>query len=316
LNNKSVNPLNELITIYRYYKIYKQIKPALILHYTPKPNIYGSIAALILKIPCINNIAGLGTAFTGAGLLSVVVKRMYKFSQKAVEKVFFQNKDDLKMFTEKKIVPAQKAVLLPGSGIELDKYPVRIKQEESTFRFLLIARFIWEKGIKEYVKAAESVKRSYPHVECVLLGYVDYNNPRGIPERYIHKWHNSGTVRWVGKQDDVRPYIADADCVVLPSYYREGTPRSLLEAASMGKPIIAADSIGTKEPVENGKNGLLCRPRDPYDLADKMQYMVEMETTKRIEMGMYGRLKMEREYDIRFVIDQYMESIDFIISRK
>ena len=308
-NNKGKNPFLELRTIFDYFSIYSSIQPSLILHYTPKPNIYGSIAARFLGVACINNVAGLGSAFAKEGILSLIVKHLYRFSQKSVRRVFFQNKDDMKMFVTSSIVTPQQADLLPGSGVELEKFSPREKTPSKEICFLLIARLIWEKGVGEFVDAARLVRSVHPEARFQILGYIDDKNPGAIPEKTIHGWVSEGLVEWIGRQEDVRPFIAEADCVVLPSYYREGTPRTLLEAASMAKPLIAADSIGCREPVDDGVNGFLCRPRDPADLASKMNSIIEMGSAKRQFMGRQGRIKMEVEYDSAIVTQRYVEAI-------
>jgi len=304
--NKSTNPFTEIKTIAAYYRTYAAIRPSLILHFTPKPNIYGSLAARALRIPCINNIAGLGTAFMQPGVLSLIVKNLYRLSQRSAFRVFFQNKDDQKLFLRSRIVRADQALLLPGSGVDLRKFQAMPGQERDRVRFLLIARLIRDKGIVEFAEAARLVKKTYPDADFQLVGYVDQGNPGAVSEARLHEWEQQGLLSWLGRQEDVRPCIAQADCIVLPSYYREGTPRTLLEGAAMGRPLIAADSIGCREPVEDGVTGLLCRPKDARDLAAKMERIIDMGHEGRMEMGRLGREKMEREYDERIVIDRYM----------
>jgi glycosyltransferase involved in cell wall biosynthesis len=320
LNNKSINPLNEIVSVYDYYRIYASIKPDIILHFTTKPNIYGSMAARALKIPYVNNIAGLGTAFSKKGFLNQIVKSMYRLSQNAADQVFFQNRDDLDMFIKSRIVSSMQADLLPGSGIDLDSFAPASEiyngsvdpGKQSTdlvrnIRFVLVARLIRDKGVLEFARAARIIKQKYPSTGFMLVGFLDKNNPGAIAETWIRRWENEGLLKWAGRQDDVRPFIAGADCVVLPSYYREGTPRSLLEGAAMGKPIIAADAVGTREPVENGVTGFLCRSRDPQDLARKMERIITMDPEHRLEMGRKGREKMVREFDVRIVLDKYVD---------
>jgi glycosyltransferase involved in cell wall biosynthesis len=313
LDNKGTNPIRDAQTIFSYRSIYSSLKPSVALHFTPKPNIYGSIASRMLGIPCINNIAGLGNAFIKNGLLSRIVRHMYKVSQSRAARIFFQNRDDLEQFTSKRLVPKRVTELLPGSGVDTEKFtPLisdRSSEDSSQVQFLLIARLIWDKGVGEYAEAARSLKAKYPNTEFTLLGFVDWNNPAAVPEDTIHGWEEEEIIRWVGRQDDVRSFISKADCVVLPSYYREGTPKTLLEAAAMAKPLIAADSIGTREPVEDGITGYLCRPRDAHDLAEKMEWIINMGHESREQMGWRGREKMIREYDENIVIEKYLKAI-------
>jgi len=321
LQSKSTNPLTEIRTLYHYFRLYFSLRPAVALHFTPKPNIYGSLAARLLGIPCINNIAGLGTAFIRKGWLSTVSRGLYRISQKHPRKVFFQNKDDMQVFLDSALVRRDGVELLPGSGVDLQKFSPRsdVRNQGSGdrargsdggdgVRFLLIARLIWDKGIGEYADAAGMIKARYPEAEFLLLGFVDHGNPGAVPEERILGWEKEGILTWVGRREDVRPFIAEADCVVLPSY-REGTPRTLLEAAAMARPLIAADSIGTREPVEDGINGYLCCPGDAQDLAEKMERIINMGRESREQMGWQGREKMIREYDENIVIEKYLRAI-------
>ena len=308
LDNKGTNPLREIKTILDYRKLYSRIRPDLILHFTPKPNIFGSLAAQSLNIPCINNIAGLGTAFIRGGLLLRTVRFLYRISQRHPYRVFFQNPDDMKLFIESGLVKKSKADLLPGSGVDLERFSPREKIPNSNVTFLLVARLIWDKGVGEFVEAARRVKKYHPESEFQLLGFVDTNNPSALSEDQIHQWEAEGILTWHGRTDDVRPYMAEADCVVLPSY-REGTPKSLLEAASMAKPLITTDATGCREVVDDGINGFLCRLKDYRDLADKMVRMIELGPEARKEMGRRGREKMVRKYNEKIIFSKYLQVI-------
>lgn len=183
-----------------------------------------------------------------------------------------------------------------------------IGDECASFRFLLVARMLRDKGVGEYVKAARLLRQRWPQVEFCLLGFVDVKNPAAISRAEMDAWVAEGVVTYLGESYDVRCQIAVATCVVLPSY-REGTPRSLLEAAAMGRPIITTDAVGCREVVDDGVNGLLCRPKDAADLADKMARMIAMPHSERVAMGLRGRLKVEREFDEKIVIDKYLTAI-------
>ena len=309
------NPLKDLKTLFDFYRIYSQIKPAIILHYTPKPNIYGSLAAKLAKIPCINNISGLGSAFIHKGMTNLIACVLYRLSQGRSHKVFFQNPDDLKLFTQSRLVSSNKAEPLPGSGVDIQKFYPQEKKSSQRFCFLLIARLLWEKGVKEYVEAARILKESCSDLEFQLLGFVENNNSRSVSEEQIRDWEQDGRVIWLGSVEDVRPHIAEADCVVLPSY-REGTPRSLLEAASMGKPLITTDAVGCRQVVDDGVNGFLCKPKDFADLAFVMQKMLQLTDEQRLAMGKKSREKIVREFDEQIVINKYLETIKKLIMPK
>lgn len=314
IKNKSINPFVEIITIINLLIIYVKVKPAVVLHFTPKLNIYGAISASLLSIPCINNITGLGTAFMKKGFLNSFVKILYRYSQRSAERVFFQNQDDRDLFIRSKIINAERTDLLPGSGIDLVEFNPVDKEESETVVFLMIARLIWDKGVKEFAEAAAIVKRKFPFTRFHLVGYIDHNNPRAVPEEMIRKWESEGVLRWFGRQNDVRPYISQADCIVLPSY-REGTPRTLLEAASMAKPLIAANTIGCRDPVNDGINGLLCSPKDSDSLAEQMMKMIKIGYGGRIRMGQNGRKKMESEYNVEININKYLMLITNVLTK-
>ena len=309
LDNKGTNPLRELKTFLDYRFAYSRIHQAIILHFTPKPNIFGTLAANSLGIPCVNNIAGLGTAFNQSGILSRVVRFLYRFSQRHSYRVFFQNPDDLSFFIQSGLVNRNQTDLLPGSGVDLEKFAPREKSSSDGVCFLLVARLIWAKGVGEFVEAARLVKQNHPSASFKLLGFIDKNNPGAVSEKSIRDWETEGLLSWLGKTDDVRPYIAESDCVVLPSYYREGTPKSLLEAASMAKPLITTDASGCREVVDDGINGFLCKSRDYRDLADKMVRMIELGPEARKEMGRRGREKMVRKYNEKIIFSKYLQVI-------
>jgi len=316
IDSKGTNPIRETRVIRDYREIYALIKPVLALHYTPKPNIYGSFAAQSLNIPFINNIAGLGTAFIKGGLLSKIVSYLYRLSQSRAVLVFFQNPDDLNLFVTSRLVHRDRVALLPGSGVDVHKFkPFQnpVTENSALTCFLLIARLIWDKGVGEFYGAAKIIKKKYPEAQFKLLGFVDHNNPSAISEAEIRSWEKEGVISWLGRTDDVRHYISEATCVVLPSY-REGTPKSLLEAASMAKPLITTDCIGCRQTVDDGENGFLCQPRSAEDLAVKMEKILLMPADEIAIMGQKGRDKMIREFDEKIVIDAYMEAISKIIN--
>jgi glycosyltransferase involved in cell wall biosynthesis len=309
MNNKGTNPKEDIKTLIWFYKLYKMIKPDVVLNYTIKPNIYGNIACGLLGVKTINNISGLGTVFINESLVTKVVKWLYKYSLGKSSKVFFQNRDDLNLFIKENLVDKYKCDLLPGSGIDTNKFvPVEYKNEDDTFRFLVIARMLWDKGVGEYVEAAKILKKKYKNVEFQLLGSLDAVNNTSISKEQMQEWTSEGLVNYLGVTDDVKEFIKKADCVVLPSY-REGVPRTLLESASMAKPIVTTNVAGCKEVVDDGINGYLCEVRNAQDLADKMEMMLNLSEGERSKMGKKGREKMIKEFDEKIVIDKYLQAI-------
>jgi len=314
LNRKGVNPLTDLRTLYQFYRLYKKIQPDVVLHYTAKPNIYGTIAADMLNIPSINNIAGLGTLFNKQNLITKVAKLLYRVSQKKATKIFFQNSDDLQLFSQENLVDPAKCDLLPGSGVNVDKFAPQDNTTPNTFRFLHISRMIWEKGIGEYIEAARSIKQRYLNVEFLLLGFLDPKNPKAIPKEQIDKWTKEGVITYLGESDKVNEVIATANCMVLASYYREGTPRTLLEAASMAKPIITTNNVGCRDVVDDNINGYLCKAKDAKDLEAKLEAMLNLSDEERTAMGKQGRKKILREFDEKIVIRKYSNAIKEIVA--
>lgn len=317
MDNKGANPLKDLLLLFQFYRLLRYEKPDVFLGYTVKPNVYGSLAAHVQGVPVINNIAGLGAVFIKQNWFTSVVRLLYRLALYQSRKVFFQNMDDCQLFIDSGLVRSEATALLPGSGIDLQKfYFSPVTTESHKFRFLLIARMLWDKGVGEFVEAAKMVQERWPNIECCLLGFMDVQNPAAISRTQMNEWVVQGSVLYLGVSDDVRSEIQKADCIVLPSFYREGVPHSLLEAASVGRPIITTDAVGCREVVDDGKNGFLCKVRDAHDLAKKMEQMLLLNEESRYAMSLYGRQKIEREFDETIVIKRYLEAIDAIQKRQ
>jgi glycosyltransferase involved in cell wall biosynthesis len=309
LNNAGLNPFREIATVRRVYELFRREKPGLLLSFTPKANIYACLAAGISGTPASPNVSGLGRAFIRGGWLSVVARILYWASFKSAVRVFFQNPEDSGLFIRQRLVDGSKVQLLPGSGVDVNRFSPRDRQTpRKAFVFLLVARLLRDKGIGEYVQAARLLKTKHPAVQFRLLGFVDPQNPTSFTMSDIDIWRREGVIDYLGTSDDVAPHYADSDCVVLPSY-REGCPKTLLEAASMGKPLVATDVPGCRWVVNDGINGLLCRPYDASDLADKMSMILAMSPEELGRMGTAGREKMLREFDERVVLDEYMRTV-------
>lgn len=310
MDNNGTSPGRDLALLVKYWRVFQSVRPFVYLGYTIKPNVYGSIAAHGLDIPVINNIAGLGTTFINKTLLTCLVKRLYRTSLRRSNRVFFQNSDDRNLFVQAGLTQAGVADILPGSGIDLKHFlqlPLAPLKERS-FRFLLVARMLRDKGIEEFAAAAEIVRRVLPAVQFQLLGPVDSNNPNSISVRKIRQWEANRLIQYLNETDDVRPFMGNADCIVLPSY-REGVPHSLLEAAALGRPIITTDVVGCKDVVDHNSNGFLCKVKNPIDLAEKMIQMVGLSQEQRMEMGAQGRKKVISQFDENIVIGKYLNAI-------
>ena len=319
MDNQGTHPVRDFLLLRRYWLLLKIEKPDLCLFYTIKPNVYGSLASTICGIPFINNVSGLGAVFIQDGWLRQLVSALYRLAFRNSNQVFFQNHDDLGLFLENKLVKVGLTDVLPGSGVNLNCFtPVDDgdrKTLASPFRFLLIARMLKDKGVVEFVNAAQLLKESGVKAEFCLLGFLDVQNPAAISIKQMKEWTDQGYVKYIGVSDDVREHIASAGCIVLPSY-REGTPRTLLEAAAMGKPIVTTNVVGCKEVVEHGVNGFLCEVKNAEDLALKMKEMLFLAEEQRKLMGQNGRIKMEKEFDEKIVIQKYLKAIDLALSEQ
>jgi len=310
LDSHGTSPLRDLNLMVRYLSIFLRERPDVFLGFTIKPNIYGSLAAQSLGIPVINNIAGLGTTFIRDTWLTRVAAWLYRLALARSRTVFFQNPDDLDLFARERLVCRERTRLLPGSGVNTTSFqPLPERSEGKDFRFLLVGRLLYDKGVHEFQQAAREIRVQMNHTRFQLLGPIDPNNPMAVRTDELERWVADGDIEYLGVFDDVRPYIGASDCVVLPSY-REGTPKSLLEAAAMGKPLIATDVPGCRQVVMDGENGLLCKPRDARDLACRMREMACLSAEARARMGAAGRAKIEQEFDEEIVVARYVAAIE------
>jgi glycosyltransferase involved in cell wall biosynthesis len=257
----------------------------------------------------VTNISGLGTGFSSGKLLKKVLINLFRLALSYPYKIFFQNEDDRREFIRLGIVHLEKTDRLPGSGVDLKRFTPAIRMRRNELIFLMVARLLWEKGVGIYVDAARLIKKKYPGTVFNLLGFLNVQNPSAVQKCDIESWEKEGVVKYLGSTDNVLQYYNESDCVVLPSFYREGVPRSLLEAASMELPIITTDHIGCRDVVEHGKNGFLCKMKDAQDLAEIMEMMILLTPEQREKMGREGRAKMEREFDERIVIEKYLSVV-------
>lgn len=313
IDGKGQNLFIELLVLFQYFRILKRESPDVFLGFTIKPNIYGSLVSKALRIPVINNIAGLGILFGKKSWLTVVASFLYKLSLRNSLMVFFQNEDDRKLFSKLGIVDLENTKRLPGSGVNLKTFHPSSNLpciSSKNVHFILIARMLWDKGVGEFVDAARVIRRAYPNAIFSLLGFLDVDNPSAISGLQINSWVEEGVINYLGVSDNVGDLISMADCIVLPSYYREGVPRSLLESAAMARPIITTNSVGCRDVVDDGVNGFLCQPRDVLDLIKKIKCFLELSPLDRVKMGKLGRLKVELEFNEKLVFEAYINALD------
>jgi len=312
LNYQRINPSDDIKLILELYNIYRKYKPVAILHYHIKPNIYGSIAAKLAKSKSIITITGTGSMFSN-NITYNISNILYKIAFLCSDKVFFQNKDDRDLFIRSKFINKNKTVLVSGSGIDTNHFTPDIcnrldDSNNKEITFLLISRMIWEKGIAEFVESARAIRKIYPMTKFYLLGQIvkGYNS---IPAEIIKEWESEGVIKYLSVVFDVRPIICKSDIVVLPSYYNEGIPRSLLEGMAMEKPIITTDSVGCRDLIEDNKNGFMIPPKDISALTNAMKKIIEIGPQRRKEMGIFGRNKAKNEFNERNVINEYIKTI-------
>jgi len=303
LDRTGMNPLRDFRSLMKLFHLFKTVKPDMFLGYTIKPVIYGSFAARLAGVPKIYSmVSGLGYAFSNVGfktrLVGFIVRRLYKLALSFNQKVFFQNPDNMRLFSELGLIENQdKAVLVNGSGVDVDVFhPMPFPASLSC---LLIARFIKDKGIYEYVDAARIIKQKYPEVKFRLVGFID-SNPSAISEQDLNNWIESGIIEYPGYLLDVHPAIADSSIYVLPSFYPEGTPHSVLEALAMGRPVITTDTPGCRETVIDGENGFLIPAKNIQKLVEAIEYFID-QPAEIERMGKVSRQIAEDKYDVHKV---------------
>ena len=308
IDQGGMNPFADLRLLVTLYLWYRAEGPDVVHHFTIKPVIYGSIAAYLAGVPkVVNTISGLGYVYARrGGLLRKLVNVLYRIGLRRATHVFFQNEEDRQLFVDTGIARPECTSVVPGSGVDLARFRFERAIDTNAPRnvvVLIVARLLKDKGIGEFVEAARAVRSLRGGITFRIMGGIDSSSPSAIKKEDLDGWVRNGIVEWLGHRDDVRPVLQEADIVVLPSYYPEGTPRSLLEAAAMGKPIVTTDTVGCRNVVENGINGFLVPARDVKTLADAILELSN-STELRRQMGQAGRRKMEREYDERIVIDK------------
>ena len=300
----SRNPVNDLRLFVALLQLLRREKPAILMTFTIKPNIYGMLAARLTGTRAVATVSGLGSAFLAEGATGKLIDHLYRLAFARAEAVFFQNDDDRDLFLERRLVTRPQVRRVPGSGVDVDHFALAQPTANARPVFLFIGRLLWDKGVREYVEAARLVAESGVEAEFRMVGECGVDNPSAVPLSQVERWAADGTITYLGPTDDVRGAIAAADCVVLPSY-REGLPRSLLEGAAMGRPLIASDVPGCRDVVVDGDTGFLCAPRSPHDLAAAIRRMAALAPAERRAMGLRARTKIEREFAVDRVVAAY-----------
>ena len=322
LDGSSINPIKEFYSLFNIsYLLYKN-KFDLVLSFTPKVNIYSAISSILFKIPFIPSVSGLGRVFINQNLLTHLVIFLYKLTFHKSLGVFFENLDDKNLFVSLNIISKNITIHVPGTGIDLNYFSqyylekkldnlslTNLNKNIDSLSFLLIARILWDKGVGEYVSSARIIRKSYPNIRFKILGFLDAANPSAISRDVFFEWVEEGVIDYLGQSDDVRPYILDSDCVVLPSY-REGLPRSLLEAASMSRPVITTNVPGCKDTIIDGKTGFLCKSSCVDDLVFTIEKFISLSKEDKFNMGINARNFMINSFDENIVINKYLTFIN------
>jgi glycosyltransferase involved in cell wall biosynthesis len=303
LNRKGVNPIADLKLIYDLYIIYTKIKPDIIFNYSIKPIIYGSIAARLANINSIAINIGLGYTFINTNIVTKISHLLYKFALQFPQMVWFINEDDKNEFIKRDFVTQKKTLVLPSEGVDTDYFKPQQK-ENSDFIFLLVARMLKDKGVVEFYEAAKIVKKQFPSVRFQLLGNVDLENPKGITQETLDKWDAEKTIEYLGYTKDIRNFVSNATCVVLPSY-REGKGMTLIESGSMEKPLIATNVEGCKDIVMDNYNGFLCKSKDSQSLSEACIKMLHLDEKAIHQMGKNSRKFMLENFAVQKVINIY-----------
>ncbi|HEX6141444.1 MAG TPA: glycosyltransferase family 4 protein, partial [Geminicoccaceae bacterium] len=312
IDAQGLRPWRDLRALRALVRLLRELRPDAVLGYTIKPVIYGSIAARLARVPAsYSMITGLGYAFGGSGakrgLVALLARALYRISVRRNRRVFFQNRDDRAVFERLGLTRGpDQAVMINGSGVDLDHFRPRPLPEQMAF--LLIARLLREKGVPEFVAAARLVRQRHPDVRFRVVGRFDHN-PSALAPAEMERWVAAGAIEFLGELDDVRPAIAASSVFVLPSYYREGTPRTVLEAMSMGRPIITTDVPGCRETVHAGVNGYLVPARDVAALARAMLKFIEVPE-RVARMGAASRRIAEERYDVHKVNAVILKAMD------
>lgn len=305
-NRRGMNPIKDIKLMLDYIHIIRRIKPIAILTYTIKPNVYGGMAAAWCKVPQIANVTGLGDSLENPGLLQRLAIMLYRLGIRKAKKVFFQNSFNRQFCIAQKIVRPEQTELLPGSGVNTNYHTYQDYPDDRIVKFLFIARLLKDKGTEEYFEAAKTIKAKYPNTEFQILGSVE-----GDYKDRLDKLTKEGVIRFFGKTSDVRPYIGDVHCTILPSYH-EGLSNVNLESAANGRPVITTNVPGCKETVDDGVTGFLCEARSSESLIAAIEKFFNLPYEQKIEMGKAGRAKVEKEFNRQIVIDKYAEAIKSI----
>lgn len=316
MDRDGMNPLKDALLIFELARRYKKLSPDVIIHFTNKPNIYGGLASWVAKIKSIGVVTGLGYAFINNGFARKVMTWLYRRTGKLHQKFIFENIEDRELFVKLKIVNETSSVSVKGCGVDTRYYqPLSDKSPADKLIFTFIGRLLYDKGIREFVEAARMIRSENPSIEFWVVGELDDGNPSTVDRDELVHWVDEGTIVYHGFMKDVRPVIAQSDCIVLPSY-REALPRTITEAMSMEKPVITTDTAGCRETVDDGVNGFLVTLKSAESLAEAIKRMSNLTEEERRMMGTRGREKAMAQFDDKIIAQNIFEVVESVMDEE
>lgn len=308
IDRRGTNPLKDIKLIWDYIRLFRKYRPAYICAFTIKPNIYGSIAADLLGIPHINNITGIGSGYKNGGFVKKIVISLYKIALGKSQMVFFQNKENQQTaLTTKMISNKSRHQVIPGSGVNLERFAYKEKDDSKKVVFNYIGRVMKDKRIDDYLKTASVIKKKYPQTVFNILGFIEKDE--GYYETALKSLEEKGIVHYCGNVDDVRPYIYASDAIIHPSTYGEGISNVLLETAACGRVCITTNTEGCRDCVDDGFSGYIYEPGNIDQLVNRIEAFISLSSEQRKRMGIAGRKKVEKEFDRRLVVESYLKEL-------
>lgn len=304
MDRDGTNPFKDILLTLELIRRYRKLKPDLLIHYTNKMNIYGAIAARMNRIKSIAIVTGLGYPFIRKGWLRSMTTFLYKSTARFHDKFIFENIEDRELFEKLNVIPIGKGESIKGCGVDLTYFRPQVNNRKSdTIVFTFVGRLLYDKGIKEFVQAAKRIKSKHENIEFWVVGDLDSDNPATVNKVELGNWVNQKLVNYFGFQRDVRPFLKDSNCIVLPSY-REAIPRTITEGMAMAKPVITTDVAGCREAVDEGKNGFLVDVRNVDSLVNAMERFILLTPEEKESFGKNGLKKAQEEFDDKNIAKQ------------
>ncbi len=305
MRRNSINPFNDLRLLFELIRMYRENKPDLILHYTVKCNIYGGLAARFLGIPSVAVVSGVGHPMIHKGWLNTLVKFLYRKTLPWHKKVVFENQDDKVFFDSIGLTKSSQSVSIKGCGVDMEFFkPSGEEKNGHATTFSFIGRLIYDKGVREFIEAAQQIRKKYNDVQFWLVGDIDEGNPSSVSNEDLMYWIRDPNIHYHGATDNVKAFFEQSDCIVLPSYRGEGLPKVIMEAMAMERPVITTDTPGCREAVENDVTGYLVSMQSVESIIQAMEKFIHLEHSARMEMGKQGRRKALKEFDEKIIVDQ------------